>query len=82
MKGPYIIAYVLIVRNAAEEHINGTGSRGDLDYARKLAQSCLRTDRTGMAASIEIYRYDLVVSWKNLQPLTTVTLDDEQGEER
>lgn len=79
---PYVIAYTLIIRNAADERINGTGSRGGLDYAKRLARSCLRTDLTGRAASVEIYPYDPSVSWQRLSPLTTVTLDDEwEGEE-
>lgn len=76
-KGPYIVAYTLIVRNAEGEHINGTGSRGDLAYAKKMAASYLRIDRTGKAASIDIYTYDRAVSWQQLHPLATVTLDDE-----
>jgi hypothetical protein len=78
----YIIAYTLIICNAAGEHINGTGSRGGLDYARKLARSCLHTDRTGRASSVDIYTYDPAVSWQQLQPLATVTLDDESEVER
>lgn len=76
-KAPYIIAYTLIVRNAQDEHIDGTCSRGGLDYAKKLAQNYLRIDITGRAASVEIYAYDPSVSWRDLQPLATVTLDDE-----
>ncbi len=77
---PYVIAFTLIVRDAAEEHINGTGSRGGLDYAKRLAQSCLRIDLTGRAASVDIYAYDPAVSWRQLQPLITVSLDDELEE--
>lgn len=76
-KAPYIIAYTLIVRNAQGEHINGTGSRGGLEYAKKSAQNYLRIDITRQAASVEIYAYDKAVPWRDLQPLTTVTLDDE-----
>lgn len=76
-KAPYIIAYTLIIRNAEGEHINGTGSRGGLDYAKKLGQSCLRNDLFHRAASVDIYAYDPSVSWRDLQPLATVTLDDE-----
>ena len=73
----YIIAYTLIIRNAADDHINGTGSRGGLDYAKKLARSYLRTDLTGRAASVNIYPYNPKVPWRQVQPLATVTLDDE-----
>ena len=78
--GPYVVAFTLIVRDGSDNHINGTGSRGDLGYAKKLAQSCLRTDRTGRAASVEIYSHDPAVPWQQLQPLATVSLDDEQKE--
>ena len=79
---PYIIAYTLIICNAAGERINGTGSRGGLDYAKRLAQSCLRTDLMGRAASVDIYAYDRAVPWQQLQPLATVTLDDEAEVQR
>jgi hypothetical protein len=76
--GPYgQPTHVLIVRDGEGKHINGTGSRGDLTYAKGLAYSYLRIDLTGLAASIDIFRYDPTVSWLDLQPLTTVTLDDE-----
>lgn len=73
--------HVLIVRNADGKHINGTGSRGDLSYAEGLARSFLRIDRTGVAALIEIFRYDRTISWRELQPLAVVILDDEEQEE-
>jgi hypothetical protein len=75
-KGPYIVTHTLIVRNAEGAHINGTGSRGDLEYAKKLARSYLRIDQRG-AASIEVYQYDPAMPWQELHPLATVTLDDE-----
>lgn len=75
-KGPYIVTHTLIVRNAEGAHINGTGSRGDLAYAARLARSYLRIDRRG-AASIDVYRNDRTLHGPELQPLTTVTLDDE-----
>ena len=74
------VNFVLIVRNADGSKINGTGSRGNVDYARKLAASYLRIDLTGAAASIDIYAYDPQISWQELQPLCTVTLDDEEGQ--
>jgi hypothetical protein len=70
------MTHTLIVRNAEGKHINGTGSRGDLAYAKSLAGSYLRIDRTG-AAAIDIYTYNPAVPWQELQPLATVTLDDE-----
>ena len=66
---PYTIAFALIVRDARDGHINGIGSRGDLGYAKKLAQSYLRVDRTGTAASVEIYAHDPKIHWEKLQPL-------------
>lgn len=80
-KGPYIVAYALIVRDAASRHIGGTGSKGDLGYAKGLAYSMLRTDLTQTYASIDIYTHDPRISWRDLQPLATVTLDDEGVEE-
>jgi hypothetical protein len=78
---PYIVAYTLIARDAAGRHISGTGSKGDLGYAKGLAYSWLRTDLTKQSASIDIYAYDPKISWRDLQPLCTVTLDDEGVEE-
>lgn len=72
---PYVVTHTLIVRNAEGGHINGTGSRGDLDYARKLALSYLRIDRAG-AASIDIHPYDKNRPWHEFYKLCTVTLDD------
>jgi hypothetical protein len=81
LKNPYRVTHVLIIRNAAGKHINGTVSRGDLDYAKRLAHSCLRVDQTGTRtfASIDIFQYDRNVSWRELQSLATVTLNDEEG---
>ena len=75
------VNWVLIVRNAGGAHINGTGSRGGLEYAKGLAYSMLRVDQTGTRtfASIEIYSYQKDKPWQELQPLCTVTLDDEEG---
>jgi hypothetical protein len=67
--------HALIIKNAAGQHINGTSSRGDIDYACQFARSILRLYHE--AASIDIYRYDPNIHWRELQPITTVTLDDE-----
>jgi len=72
--------HVLIARNAAGEKVGSMGSRGDLNYARGLAYSMLRIDRSGLRASVDLYRYDRAVSWEALQPLATVTVDDEDAE--
>ena len=69
--------HTLIARGIGGEHKSGTGSRGDLDYAKSLARNWLLADRTGIA-SIDIYRYcPNGPSWRDLEPLATVTLDDE-----
>jgi hypothetical protein len=73
------INWVLIARDASGDHINGMGSRGDLEYARSLAYSFLRTDRLG-AATIDIYQ-KVDIPWQNLQPVVTVSLDDDEGVE-
>lgn len=75
-KGPYIVEYTLIIRNSEGQHITGTPSQGDLAYAKRLAQSALRIDLTKTYASVDIYRY-CPTPWQELQPLDTVTLDDE-----
>jgi hypothetical protein len=72
------ITHTLIARGIGGQHMNGTGSRGDLDYAKRLARSWLLADRTGIV-SIDIYRHERAVSWRDLQSLATVTLDDEDA---
>lgn len=75
-KGPYIVEYTLIMRNGEGKHVGGTCSKGDLAYAKRLAQSALRIDLTKTYASVDIYRF-CSTPWQELQPLATVTLDDE-----
>jgi hypothetical protein len=75
------VNWVLIVRDATGAHVGGMGSRGGLEYAAGLASSLLLVDRTGSRTyvSVEIYSYQKDVPWQGLEPLKTVSLDDEEG---
>jgi hypothetical protein len=76
------VNWVLIVRNADGKHVGGMGSRGDMEYAKGLAYSLLRVDQTGTRtyATVEIYSYHKEIGWQDLQPLATVSLDDDVEE--
>ena len=82
-------AHTLIIRDATGEKIGGMSTQGNEEYAKKLARSILTTPPVKVEnggtwqwhpASIEIYRHDPNTTWQQLQPLCSVTLDDETEE--
>lgn len=72
------VNFVLIGRSSAGEKVGSLGSRGDVEYAKGLAYSLLRADQTltRTHAYVEIYS-QCDTPWQELDPLTTVSLDDE-----
>jgi hypothetical protein len=77
------VNWVLIARNAAGEKVGSMASRGDVEYASRLAYSLLRLDRSGFYATVDIYPYlndGVVYPWQEPEPessLVSVSLDDE-----
>jgi hypothetical protein len=79
--------WVLIVRDADGKKVSSQASQGDLDYTKRLGYSALRVDQTliriGLLpsyASVEVYAL-CDVPWQELQPVATLTLDDEEVEQ-
>lgn len=74
-----VIRHTLIVRDADGEVINGTCTPAMIDGARRLAYSILQL--LPGSATVDVYAYDAGKPYGELQPLATVTLDDENGGE-